>query len=359
MDRDSPDSGGGAGGGGELTGLLLLAAWQQPPTNQPPQQIAWTAEVRNLDARWGSIENLHATGQSYSTNTVESEEAPASRRNWTQFSATATGMTSRWVSAVSPRISASAWHSWTHWDRMEFVVDALQTVGAFKQRGVAQSVSVDSLRLSGWTAPRQPPWGPTNNWGPWAIVAPYVMAAELAVTNARHSTLELTSGRVAVDWSAPEVSCESLSCGQRRGCSLARPIWEWTAGRRRPTWIPGRIPGWSCRFSPPMPVGGFDNSSGQPTRLPRSMRTGGSTCQTGPIRLPIGAVRCSQRFSCRVIFAGRTSRFVDCRRIAVMAVFLTPIEYGTYRRYRWNDRRVGWNSVIPGMSGLRIIISPV
>ncbi len=200
------EAAGARAAGIDLTGLLLRAAWQQPPTHQPPQQIAWTLGVRDLDSRWGSAGDLHATGQSYATNTVESGKGPALGPNWTQFSTTASGVTSRWASAASPRISASAWHSWTNWDRMEFVVDALQTVGAFKQRGVAQPVSVDSLRLAGWTTPRQAPWGPTNDWGPWAIVAPYAMAAELSVTNAHLSTLELMSGRVAIDWSAPEVS---------------------------------------------------------------------------------------------------------------------------------------------------------
>lgn len=192
--------------GGELAGLSLSASWQQPPTNQLPRQISWTLGVRELDSRWGSIRNLQATGQTHATNAVGPGDVLERPLKWTQFSATSSGVTSRWASASSPRISASAWHSWTHWDRVEFVVDAFQTAGAFNQHGAEQSVSADALRLTGSAAPRRLPLAPTNDWGLWAVVAPYVLAAELAVTNAQIAETALKSGRIAVDWSAPEVA---------------------------------------------------------------------------------------------------------------------------------------------------------
>ncbi|MSU35878.1 MAG: hypothetical protein EXS36_12400 [Pedosphaera sp.] len=190
---------------GELTGLSLSASWQQPPSNQPPRQIIWTLGVRELDSRWGSVGNLQAAGQSYATNAVGPENVRERQPTWTQFSATASDVTSRWASAASPKISASAWHSWTNWERVDFVIDALQTAGAFNQHGASQPVAVDSLRLTGSAAPRLPTGQSTNDWGPWAIMAPYALAAELAVTNAQISEIELKSGRIAVNWSAPEV----------------------------------------------------------------------------------------------------------------------------------------------------------
>lgn len=192
--------------GGELTGLSLSASWQQPPTNQLLRQISWTLGVRELHSRWGSVRNLQATGQSYATNAVGPGDVRERPLNWTQFSATSSGVTSRWASASSSRILASAWHTWTQWDRVEFVVDALQTTGAFNQYSAKQAVSAETLHLTGSAVPRRKPLRPTNDWGLWAVVAPYVLAAELTVTNAHVSETALKSGRIAVDWSAPEVA---------------------------------------------------------------------------------------------------------------------------------------------------------